>query len=181
LNQIIIRPEQTDDFAQINELLDSAFEGDDESKLVQRIRQSADYINELTLVGEEPDSKRIVGFAMLSRVLLRTNSDVDTTTTVLSLGPVAVVPSLQNQGIGGVLINEAIRLADAKGAPMIVLLGHATYYPRFGFERASANQISPPVRWDDDSYMVRKLSGWRSTIRGTIEYPPAWQIQEVKD
>ncbi len=166
-----LRREQFSDYEQINELLLAAFKGTEEVKIVTGVREGADYINDLSLVAEQ-DGK-LLGFIMLSYVLLK-NDDSDK--RVLSLGPLAVLPEFQSQGIGGALIKESIRIADDRRDPLIVLLGHPEYYPRFGFERASIRAIFPPVDWPDEDYMVHPLKEYNPAYRGTISYPPAWGI-----
>jgi putative acetyltransferase len=54
----------------------------------------------------------------------------------------SVAPERQRTGIGSGLIRGALRLADAHGEPLV--LGHTTYYPRFGFRPASELGIEPP-------------------------------------
>jgi hypothetical protein len=51
----------------------------------------------------------------------------------VSLGPIAVLPAYQRQGVGGALIAEGHRVAAAKGCAVCYLVGHTTYYPRFGY------------------------------------------------
>jgi putative acetyltransferase len=170
--ELTVRSEHAGDYLQIEALLDSAFQGHDEAELVDRIRLTPQYINDLTLVAAR--GYQILGFIMLSYVTLQGEHE---SFRVLSLGPVAVLPTLQKQGIGSKLMDESIRLADERREPLIVLLGHASYYSRFGFERASARNILPPVAWPDSSYMVRTLTQWTQDMQGTIVYPPAWQIE----
>lgn len=54
------------------------------------------------------------------------------------LGPVAVLPEMQNQGIGSSLIREGIATMRANGAAGLVLLGDPRYYQRFGFKANGA-------------------------------------------
>jgi putative acetyltransferase len=169
--QLNLRPELDTDYQPIESLLDSAFGGQYESQLVNRIRNTPEYINDLTLVAVA--GEQIVGFIMLSYVTL---VSAHTESQVLSLAPVAIMPTYQKRGIGGRLIQESIRIAEHRGDPLIVLLGHADYYPRFGFERASLHNIYPPVDWPDQTYMVRTLSKFTADLEGKIRYSPAWKI-----
>ena len=171
IQELTLRTEQVDDYQKIEALLDSAFKGHAEAELVDRIRRSPQYVNEMTLVATK--GAQVLGFIMLSHVTLQGEND---SFTVWSLAPVAVLPAVQKMGIGGKLILESIRLAEERPEPVIVLLGHASYYPRFGFERASAHNIYPPVVWPDNSYMVRTLPKWTPAVKGRIIYTPAWQI-----
>lgn len=74
-------------------------------------------------------------------------------------------------------------LTDAFGGPVearpeaaVIVLGHpADYYPRFGFQRASAVGIEPP--WPgipDEAFMVRPLPAFTEACRGVVVYPPAF-------
>ena len=92
------------------------------------------------------DEGTIVGHVMLSTAHVGAE-------TVLGLGPIAVDPARQNEGIGSALMREAIARANATGYPLIGLLGHPAYYPRFGFEPAEATfgittkYDAPPEAW----------------------------------
>ncbi|MGH9552562.1 MAG: GNAT family N-acetyltransferase [Terriglobales bacterium] len=166
-----IRSEREADRDQIAALLDAAFEGHDEAELVDRIRQTPEYVNDLTLVAHK--SGIILGFIMLSYVSLKSGKD---SFQVLSLGPLAVVPHAQKTGIGASLVEHAVTLCEQRSEPLIVLLGHAEYYPRFGFQRASLHSIKAPVNWPDASYMVLPLAKFSPTMKGAIQYPASWHI-----
>ena len=90
------------------------------------------------------------------------------------LGPVAVVPAQQRRGIGTALMRAAIALATERGQPVICLLGHASYYPRFGFEPARAIGIEPPRAWKDANWLALRLQAWDPALRGTAHFPPAF-------
>ncbi len=170
-DRVTIRVEAVSDWRQIEELLINSFGGREEAELVQRIRTSDEYLNELTLVAEV--NNVIVGFVMQSHITL---NDGCSSVKILSLAPLAVAPSVQRQGLGAKLMNAGIALAELREEPLIVLLGHAQYYPRFGFERASGYNIYPSAPWPDASYMVRTLPKFAPAIHGKTKYSPAWQI-----
>jgi predicted N-acetyltransferase YhbS len=70
-----------------------------------------------------------------------------------------VLPRRQRQGIGAALLEETRRRASLMGERVIVLLGHASYYPRFGYLPASGLGIqAPDPRWDDH-FMALPLGG----------------------
>jgi putative acetyltransferase len=98
-----------------------------------------------------------------------------TSRQILSIAPLAVLPDVQRQGVGTRLMEAGIAAAEARGEPMLVLIGHDTYYPRFGFEPARQYRIEPPEpAWRDPFWMVHRLSRWDPTIRGRVVYPPAF-------
>ena len=66
-------------------------------------------------------------------------------------------------------------LALARAVPAMVLLGHASYYPRFGFESARGVGLMPPAdAWPDTAWMARRLPAWTDDMRGTVHYPEAF-------
>ncbi len=66
----------------------------------------------------------------------------------LLLGPVAVHPTRQGEGIGYLLITAGIQNARASGCRGILLVGDEPYYGRFGFRRAAAITMPPPTNPD---------------------------------
>jgi putative acetyltransferase len=80
------------------------------------------------------------------------------------LGPIAVHPDHQRQGIGSALIEAGNATLRQTGCPFVVVLGHADYYPRFGFEPASRYGVT--CEWDvpDDVFMMLVLD--RSKMTG---------------
>ncbi|THD82245.1 N-acetyltransferase [Aliigemmobacter aestuarii] len=67
---------------------------------------------------------------------------------VLLLGPVAVHPTRQGEGLGGLLINESLAEARKLGWKRVLLVGDAPYYRRFGFTKLSGVQMPPPTNPD---------------------------------
>ena len=95
---------------------------------------------------------------------------------VLTLGPIAVTPDRQGEGIGGALIRATVSVATAGGWPVIVLLGHADYYPRFGFEPARPLGLQPPQPWSDEHWLALRLPAWTPGPRVTVRFPSAFAI-----
>ena len=96
--------------------------------------------------------------------------------TVLAIGPVAVDPAVQRRGVGSALMAAAASLAVARAVPALVLLGHPSYYPRFGFESARGAGLEPPAAaWPDAAWMARLLPAWTDDMRGTVRYHEAFE------
>lgn len=163
-----IRPEQPEDYDAIAQVHTQAFGGTDEAALVERIRASDRYIPDLALVAEWEGM--VVGHLMMSDADLVGKDTV----TILILAPMAVLPEMQNRAIGSSLIRRAVAIADDRGEPLINVLGHPTFYPRFGFKKASLYGIEPPFAFPDEAFMVLRLSTYQSHLRGTLRYPPAF-------
>ncbi|MFU8777591.1 MAG: GNAT family N-acetyltransferase [Roseovarius sp.] len=63
----------------------------------------------------------------------------------LLLGPVAVHPTHQGEGLGGLLIRDSLERAAALGWERVILVGDAPYYSRFGFAKLGAVGMPPPT------------------------------------
>jgi putative acetyltransferase len=169
---MIVRPESFSDYQAIDELLKSAFGGEEESQLVRSLRASDDYVPDLALVAEE--NGKVVGHTVFSYVTLKNDEEF----RVLALAPMAVVPELQKRGIGGALVEAGLQRANERGEPLVIVVGHPTYYPRFGFESARRYGIEPPsANFPDDAFMVRRLSRYSERHRGRVVYPPAFGMR----
>lgn len=165
-----IRPEEPADYEAIADVVKAAFDGrPNEPQLVELIRASERYVPELALVADQDDT--IVGHVMFSFVTLKGAKEFE----VLQLAPVSVVPEWQRRGIGGALIREGIKRADARHEPLILVQGHAAYYPRFGFEPSRDYNIEPPSpEIPAPFFMVLRLSAYEERYRGQVIYPPAF-------
>lgn len=171
---VTIRQERPGDEAAIHAVTDAAFGNvDDESAVIDRLRAGDRWIPELSIVAEDLDG-RIVGHCVTSVGDLV--GDDGTIRPILGLGPISVAPDRQGQGIGAALIARTVETATAAGWPVIVLLGHPSYYPRFGFQPARALGIEPQQAWKDENWMALRLPAWTSDLRGTMRYPSAFGI-----
>jgi putative acetyltransferase len=71
-------------------------------------------------------------------------------------------------------MTEVIGRAEEQHEPLIGLLGHPSYYPRFGFERGRPLGIETPWPMADDApFMVKRLAAYEPTLQGPFRY--AWQ------
>jgi putative acetyltransferase len=144
---------------------------DDVASFVERIRASEQFIPELALVAE--DSSGVIAHAILSWVGIVGGSRP----RILNLTPVSVRPDRQRIGVGSRLIRDALRRAEEAGEPAVMVEGIAEYYPRFGFERASAlGFVAPHPKIPDEAFMVKRLRGYCSDIAGRVVYTPAYDV-----
>jgi putative acetyltransferase len=87
----------------------------------------------------------------------------------------AVLPARQRHGIGSALVNEGLKQCRQLGFSAVVVLGHAEYYPRFGFTPASRFGLGCEYDVPDDVFMVLELEqGALNGKAGTIHYHPAF-------
>jgi predicted N-acetyltransferase YhbS len=141
--------------------------------LVDLLRESDGYIAERSRVAVN-GAQEAVGYVMFSRAELVG----DNTWSVMALALRAVAERLQSSGIGSALVQEALSVADRRGEAAVIVLGHTSYIPRFGFSQARHLGIAAPRSWHlpDEVWMALPLATYRTGLRGTAVYPPAFAI-----
>jgi putative acetyltransferase len=162
------RPETPDDLSAIREVNLAAFPTAEEADLVEALRASDAWIEGLSIVTEDSEGT-VVGHALLTRC------HVDGA-QALALAPCAVLPRVQRSGAGSAAILAGLEAARAMGENLVLVLGHAEYYPRFGFTPASAFGIRPSFDVPDGAMMALGLNPDMETPRGTIAYPAPFGV-----
>jgi putative acetyltransferase len=167
--EITIRPETLTDWNSIREINQQAFGRPNEAQLVDALRAWSSFIPELSLVAERDGV--LVGHVLFTPAVVEGAEEA----ALLALGPVAVRPEWQRQGIGGMLIREGLVRSTGLGYHGVILVGHPTYYPRFGFRPARAYGLESPFPVSDEAFMALPLRpGGLEGTRGTVVFPPAF-------
>lgn len=86
---------------------------------------------------------------------------------VLLLGPVAVHPTAQGEGLGGFLMRESLSRAAAMGWDRVMLVGDAPYYGRFGFHKLDGVEMPPPTNPDRVLGLELRPGAWAG-VRGAV-------------
>jgi len=166
---VLVRRERREDHAAVRAVLGAAFEDPAapqnvpiEVGLVDALRPTRDWIPQLSMVAEAQDGE-VVGYVVCTRGWVEAHP-------ALALGPLAVVPGVQRQGAGAALMHAVLGAADALEEPLVALLGHTGYYPRFGFRPAAELGITPPSPSWASHFQVRTLSTYQPGLRGGFRY-----------
>ena len=160
----MIRKERTSDREAIFSVNARAFETDLEARLVDILRDR-DAVA-VSLVAEAGGT--IVGHILFSPVTVGGRAFV-------ALGPMAVVPEQQRSGVGSALVRAGIDACRARGDAAIFVLGHAEYYPRFGFVPAGPKGLHYKCEDFDPHFFVLELAdGALEGVRGFVEFDPAF-------
>lgn len=152
---VSIRAESANDHGAVFELNTLAFGQRDEAQLVDAMRSQAVLAAAFVATLREGAAERVVGHIAFSKVTV--DPPRASTAELWGLAPMAVDPELQRAGIGARLVEHGIQHARAVGVGALIVLGHHTYYPRFGFDRASKFGL----RWNhpapDEAFMAMEL------------------------
>jgi putative acetyltransferase len=164
-----IREETAGDLNSIAAVETLAFGRADEADLVDRLRAAGAVTT--SLVAEEAGV--IAGHVLFSELPIETASG---TIRAVALAPVAVVPALQDKGIGSALIREGLEKCRKLGAEAVVVLGAPAYYPRFGFSAELASLLKAP--FSGPQFMALELRpGALSGAAGTVHYAAAFGLK----
>lgn len=168
---VVIRQEAEQDYSKTEQLVEEAFKNEEytdhtEQFLVAKLRKSDAFIPELSLVAEQ--NQELIGHVLLTKITIENEGKQ---TTSLALAPVSVLSDYQKQGVGSQLISAALTKAKELGYLSVIVLGHDTYYPKFGFQPASIFGIESPFEVPDEAFMALELEeGNLQGVSGKVVY-----------
>ncbi|MEL7126461.1 MAG: N-acetyltransferase [Pseudomonadota bacterium] len=135
-----LTPETPEDWWEVEALYDTCFAPGREALSSYRLRDDVPPVPELSCVAR--DAGGILAGA-IRYWPVRIGSD-----DALLLGPIAVHPTRQGEGLGGALIRETLAVAEGLHWARVMLVGDAPYYSRFGFARLQGVEMPPPTNPD---------------------------------
>ncbi len=145
-----IRRERPEDIPWIRAVNERAFGQPDEAALVDAVRARGERTISLVAV----DNGRLVGHILFTPVTIHAP---DRACEAAGLAPMGVDPDYQGRGFGGRLVVQGLDRCRESGYRIAVVLGHPTYYPRFGFVPARLHGIRFALDVPDDAFMVIEL------------------------
>jgi len=134
---ITLKLEQAEDWWEVEALLDLCFAPGREALSSYRLRDNVPAIADLSLVARDYYGA-VAGAIRFWPVSVGSHSAV-------LLGPIAVHPTHQGEGLGAHLIQNGLARAAKLGHKRVLLVGDAPYYGRFGFERLEGVEMPPPT------------------------------------
>ncbi len=156
---IKLRPETKDDWWEVEALYDLCFAPGREALSSYRLRDGIDPVAGLSHVARDAGGT-LAGAIRYWPVRV---GALD----ALLLGPVAVHPTHQGEGLGGFLIRESLGVAAEQGHERVLLVGDAPYYGRFGFTRLDGVEMPPPT--NPDRVLGHELTpGCWAGVRGKV-------------
>lgn len=169
-----LRMATADDLSALDRLYAAAFPDEDLRPLVHALARTVPNAPSLVAV----DGDRIVGHGLVTPG--RVEGTQGQAVEVALLGPVAVTPERQRQGLGRRLVEAAVEAARAGGAACVLVLGDPAFYGRLGFE--AEGRITPPfplpTAWAA-AWQSRATGAATSPARrpsGRLELPDPWMV-----
>ena len=160
------RREHPGEDAEVRSLVADAFADPQIGELVDRLRESPDWIDGLSFVAERDG--RLVGHILFTRGLLDAPRCL---LDVLVLSPVSVATAFQSKGTGSALIRYGLAQVAARAEPLVFLEGAPGFYRRFGFLPAGEHGFRrPSLRIPHAAFQVRLLPGYEEWMTGTLVY-----------
>jgi predicted N-acetyltransferase YhbS len=146
-----IQSESPQDSAEVELLYDLAFAPGRTALSSYRLRDGVAPVPDLSLVARD-DLELLAGAIRYWPVRIGPAA-----APALLLGPVAVHPTRQGEGLGALLISESLHRAAELGWTRVILVGDAPYYGRFGFSRETARALDYPPPTNPDRLLARAL------------------------
>ncbi|PIB24182.1 GNAT family N-acetyltransferase [Amylibacter kogurei] len=134
-----ISQETKDDQWEVEFLYDLSFAPGREALSSYRLREDVAPVAQLCLVARDAGNS-VAGAIRYWPIFIG-----DDNAAALLLGPVAVHPTHQGEGLGALLIQKSLEIARDAGWARVILVGDAPYYARFGFQRATNLEFPPPT------------------------------------
>ena len=165
---IDIRDEHPADIDAIREVNRRAFGQELEGRIVDALRARGAAVLSLVAVVDN----RLVGHILFSPAPVGTE-------TGAALGPMAVDPAYQRQGIGSRLVTRGVERLRERGCPFVVVIGHPAFYPRFGFGPAGVHGLTSEWTVPDDVFMVNILDPRvAGRMQGRVQFSPEFSTIE---
>ncbi len=161
-----IRDSRASDLAAIERLYPEAFPDEDLLPLVRELLQAGPGVLSLVAVADGV----LAGHVAFTSCTVAGRAD-----TVALLGPLAVAPDRQRQGIGGALVRAGLERLEAAGTARVYVLGDPTYYSRFGF--TPDGLVAPPYLLPEEwrgAWQSLSLGDGQQPA-GALVVPPLWR------
>lgn len=183
--EIIIRETAAGDLENVLNVLKRSFGYDKEAKLVKELWNdptAEPVVSLIALHRNEP-----AGYILFTRACFE---EANEQPLMHILAPMGVIPELQQNGIGGMLIEAGIEKLKELGSRIVYVLGHKEYYPKYGFRPHAAKwgyEAPYPVpEAYSDYWMIQYITPDQALVpkgkircADTLNRPEHWRDEEA--
>ncbi|MDR2515972.1 MAG: N-acetyltransferase [Spirochaetaceae bacterium] len=172
METITVRPETPDDYFTVEcvvreAFLDAPHADGTEALLARKLRDRPSFVRSLDYVA-------VIEGAVAGNIMYSMCDIIGATGErweALTLAPLSVLPRFQRRGVGSLLVRYTLDAARKAGFRAVLLYGHETYYPRFGFSPAARYGITTAGGDNFDAFMALPLhDGALDGVRGRYIY-----------
>jgi predicted N-acetyltransferase YhbS len=146
-----LKHETENDKQEVEDLLDLVFSPSRKNLSSYSLRKNVPKINTLSFVAKN-NKGSIVGIIRNWPIFIESRKNLS-----LLMGPIAVHPTFQGEGIGSYLINYSIKESRKYGWERAVLIGNIGYYKSFGFFQHNDNKIDFPSPTDPERILLLEI------------------------
>ncbi len=184
INDITIRLENKEDYAEVESLVREAFwnvyrPGCLEHYVIHVLRDDPAFIKELDFVMET--GGRIIGQNMFMKTVIE--SEAGGIVPVLTMGPICITPALKRRGFGKILLDYSLEKATQLGFGAVLFEGNIAFYGKSGFDYARNFGIryhGLPEGADDSFFLCKELiPGYLDDVTGVYQTPPGYYVDEA--
>jgi putative acetyltransferase len=171
---VLVRVELPEDAPAIRRIHEAAFGGAAEAAIVDVLRAVGAVILSMVAVsspaGCDEAEGSPVAHALFSPVTIGAG---DAAAAAVGMGPVAVLPGWQGQGIGTMLVETSLEILRMARLSAVVVVGHPGFYARFGFLPAKRWGLTLGMDVPEEAFMVLELlTGSLAGTEGEVRYRP---------
>ncbi|MEM7303821.1 MAG: N-acetyltransferase [Pseudomonadota bacterium] len=165
MDDLQIRTTTPDDLSDLEDLYPAAFPDEDLLPVVRGLLKEPELVISLAAI----KANDLIGHAIFTRCGIEDRPEI-----VGLLGPVAVSPTHQKQGVGSAMIRNGLERCREAGFAQVHVLGDPAYYSRFGFEALGTVQApyEPPEEWAE---AWRVIAFEDQELTGKLTVPAPWQ------
>lgn len=183
INEIIIRNEKKEDYAEVENLVRESFwnvyrPGCLEHFVLKKLRDDPDFVPELDFVMEK-DGK-IIGQNIFVRAEI--SGDDGRKIPIMTMGPICIANELKRKGYGKILLDYSLEKAKELGCGALCFEGNILFYGKSGFTYASDYGIryhGLPEGEDASFFLCKELiPGYLSGITGEYSTPKGYFTAE---
>ena len=166
---LTIRLETPEDVESIRYVNEQAFGQENESKLIEKLRNRG--VLTISLVAIQDGE--IVGHIAFSPVVIESGLS---SFGAIALAPMAVLPAYQHRGIGSQMVRAGLEECRSRGHEIILVLGHPDYYPRFGFVPSKPKGIDCEFKVPEEAWMILEMcEGTLVGRSGVVKFQPEFK------
>ncbi len=167
IEKIETRESLPNDAASIERLYREAFPDEDLLPLVRELQREGPNVVSLVAIADK---------ALVGHVIFTTCGIVGGAEKVALLGPLAIAPARQRQGIGSAIVRVGLQRLENADTSQVYVLGDPAYYRRFGFE--PDDRVTPPYHLPEewrDAWQSLNLRSDKPPLLGKLTVPQPWR------